>query len=306
MRRERLKYGVIGAGSMGRHHIRIVSTLPGVQLTAVAEPNDEQAKSVPDILKKLIVKDYKEILSKVDAISIVTPTATHLEIGLECLDAGKHLLIEKPLAINSEQAQQLVDSAKEKNLILAVGLIERFNPAYKELGKLIKKEKIIGINIQRFSPFPDRITDANVIQDMMIHDLDLLVNLLPKDEIEEIKAEGKKVQSKKLDRVSATIFFRSGIIAKVAADRVFGIKTRKISVTTEKDIIEADLLNRRINIRDLQTHVPSVHHIKAYDQLTAELKDFVSAIKNEARPAVDGLAGLKATKLAEEVESKCS
>lgn len=301
-----LKIGVIGVGTMGEHHARIFSTLPGAKLTAVADLNEERALEVGKRYDAKAFTDYTEMFSLVEAISLATPTETHFKIGSECINAGKHLLIEKPLAKTSEEAKKLLELAKSKELVLAVGLIERFNPAFQELCKLIRKEKIIGINIKRLSPFPERITDTNVIQDMMIHDLDLLVNLLPKDEIETLKAEGCKVKSEKLDKVSASIYFNSGIIARLEANRVFGIKSRKIAVITEKGMLEADLLSKRVYVHNFEHHIPSIHFTKSYDQLTAELADFVKSVKNRTRPKVDAEDGYRALKLAEEVERACS
>lgn len=301
-----LKIGVIGVGSMGKHHARIFHALPGVNLFAISDINEASVQEIANKYSTQACTDYKEMLAHVDVVSIASPTATHYEVAIDCLNAGKHILVEKPLAKTAEEAEKIVALAKEKNLILAVGFIERFNPVYKELQKLIKKERIIGISIKRFSPFPERITDANVIQDVMIHDLDLLLSLFPKQEIESLKAEGEKIKSNKLDKVKATIYFASGIIATIEADRVFTDKIRKIVVTTERHLIEADLLNRQIYLRDLQTHVPSAHHIKQQDQLTAELLDFIKAVKTGEAPTVDGEAGFKSLKLAEEVENKCS
>ena len=301
-----LKIGIVGVGAMGEHHARICSTLPGAKLFAVTDLNQERAREIGIRFGANIFKNYKEMLPLVEAISIVTPSETHFEIGLECLSMGKHLLIEKPLAKTSEEAKKLADYAKAKNLVLAVGLIERFNPAFQELCKLMRKEKIIGIHMKRFSPFPERIADANVIQDMMVHDLDLLLSLLPKDKIESLKAEGSKLKGQQFDRATAMIYFHSGIIAKVEADRVFGIKTRKITVTTERCLIEADLLNKRVYIRYMHHHIPSVHFTRTYDQLSAELSDFVKAIKSGSRPKATAEDGYQALKLAEEVEHACS
>jgi virulence factor len=301
-----LKFGIVGVGAMGRHHARICASLPGVNLSAITDIDQERAQEIGKQFGAQIFKDYKNMFSDIDAISIVTPTATHFEIAKECLNANKSLLIEKPLAKTSREAFELVELAKSKNLILAVGLIERFNPAFQELVKLIRKEKIIGIHMKRFSPFPQRITDANVIQDMMVHDLDLLLNLLPGDEIEDLKAEGNKVKSEKLDKASATFYFKSGVIAKVEADRIFGIKTRKIAVTTERVLIDADLLSKRIYIRDLQHHIPSVHHAREIDQLTAELADFIKAVRKGTKPKASGEDGYRVLTLAEEVERACS
>lgn len=301
-----LKLGVIGVGSMGQHHARILSTLPGVKLAGIADQDQERAKQLSVRFGVQPFFDFKELLPEIDAAVIAVPTSLHFDIAAECLNAGKHLLIEKPLAQTLDQAQRLIHLAAQKNLILAAGFIERFNPAFLELQKLIRKEKIIGVHVHRLSPFPERITDTNVIQDMMIHDLDLVLTLLPKEEIESLKATGEKVKTKKFDKVSATIFYQSGLVTKLEADRVFGIKTRKITVTTERGLIEADLLNKRVYLRDLQHHVPSVHHTKTKDQLTAELSDFTSAIKKNSRPKVSGPEALAAQKLAEEVEQACS
>ena len=301
-----LKIGVIGVGSMGAHHARICATTSGQQLVAVADANEVRAKEISQKFGADYKTNFHEILPLVDAVIIASPTETHYEVAKACLNANKPCLVEKPLAASADQANELVELAKEKNMLLAVGMVERFNPAYKELQRLVRKEKIIGIHACRFSPLPTRITDANVIQDMMIHDLDLVMNLLPHDEIEELQAEGSKVETKKLDRVTAKIFLLSGIIARVEADRVFGIKTRKIIVTTERVMYEADLLNKKVLVRDFQHHLPSIHHVKQQDQLTAELQDFVNALKENKKPVVDGASGLAAIKLAEEVENKCS
>ncbi|MFH1347659.1 MAG: Gfo/Idh/MocA family oxidoreductase [Candidatus Margulisiibacteriota bacterium] len=300
-----LKFGVIGVGTMGQHHARVISALPGAKLFGIADLDQEKAKQVGVRFGAEVFQNYQELFPQVDAIILASPTETHFEIAKDCLEAGKNILIEKPICQNLDDAKTLIDLIKSKNLVCAIGLIERFNPAFQELQKLIRKEKIIGIQVNRFSPFPERITDANVIQDMMVHDLDLLLSLIPNEEIETLKAHGEKVKSEKLDKVSATVFYKSGLIAKVDADRVFGIKTRKITVTTERALIEADLLNKRVYVRDLQHHLPSIHHTKNYDQLTAELSDFVKAIKTGTQPRVTAEDGYKVLALSEEVEKAC-
>lgn len=301
-----IKVGVIGIGSMGRHHARVYSILPGTNLTAVCDPDKIRASEAGDQFHATVFTDYHDLLPQVEALTVASPTDTHHEIAAACLKAGKNLLVEKPLAKTAEQAKSLSHLAASKGLVLAVGLIERYNPAFQELCKLLRKEKLLGLHITRFSPFPERIQDTNVIHDMMIHDLDLLSALLPDDKIEGLKAQGKKVKSDKLDQATATFYFKSGIIAKVEADRVFGIKTRKIVATTEHGILEADLLNKRIYIRDLEHHIPSVHHVKKCDQLTAELTDFIKAIKNKCAPQVSAEDACRSQLLAEEVERECS
>lgn len=301
-----LKIGVIGLGSMGRHHARLLSSaIAGAKLAGVADFNESTAQEVGQLFSVPFFTNFKDLLPLVDAASLATPTSTHYDIGRYCLENGQHLLIEKPLAKTIAEAERLINVALERGRILAVGHIERFNPAFQELSKIIKKEKIVGIDIKRLSPFPERITDANVIQDMMIHDLDLLLSLLPYDQVDQIKASGKAVKSSVLDQVSAHIFFKSGILASIESSRIFSSKSRKISVTTESGLFEVDLLEKKIYFRNFNHTLPSVHKFKIFDQLTAELKDFSQAIKNKRPPMVDGAAGLRAIKLGEEIEKLC-
>lgn len=300
-----LKIGVVGAGVMGKNHVRLCSCLPGVNLVGLADVSAETAKQVAEQYGIKYFQDYRALFPLVDALILASPTLTHFTLGSEGLNAGKHLLIEKPLAQSADQGAKLVTLAKEKHKVLAVGLIERFNPAFQELQKILRHEKILGVNFNRFSPWPERIGDANVIQDMMIHDLDLFLALFPQDTIEELKARGERVKSENLDRASATFFLHSGIVVKLQTDRVFSIKTRKIVVTTDSGLIEADLLNQRIYIRNLQQIPPSLHFVKAQDQLAAEIGNFAKAIRMGTPPLVDGEAGLKATRLAEEIEKLC-
>ena len=289
---------------MGKNHVRIGYTLPGVELAAVADSNLPLAVELAKQYRSQAFSDYNAIFDLVDAVCVVTPAQTHFEIAKACLNAGKHLLLEKPFTGNSAQAQELISLANEKGLILAVGFIERFNPAFQKLIKEIKGEKILGIDIKRLSPFPERITDTDVILDMMLHDLDLL-SLITPDEIESIRAEGKKIKSKVFDRVSATIIFKTGIIARLEANRVFGNRIRKITVTTDKFLLDADLIKKQIYLRDFSTSTPSTVPVKQIDQLTDELEDFILTIKGKQQSSIPAIAAYKALKLSEEVRSAC-
>ncbi len=301
-----LRYGVIGVGSMGAHHARIVSTIYGVTLVAVVDASLERAKEIAAKYKAEAFENYQDLFDKVDAVTIATPTQTHFKVAQDLINAGINCLVEKPLAQSSEEAEKLIALAKEKNVLLTTGFIERFNPAFVELQKLIKKERILGVDIKRISPFPARITDANVVEDMMIHDLDLLLTLFPNDKIESIRSEGKKIKTDKLDQVVSTIYFESGIIAKVAADRTQPETVRKFIVSTEKALIEANLLDKNVYVRDFQHPNPSIHHTKQKDQLFEELTAFINSTKKGVALRVSGQEGLAAIKLAEEVQKSCS
>ncbi|MBU1026856.1 MAG: Gfo/Idh/MocA family oxidoreductase [Candidatus Margulisbacteria bacterium] len=301
-----LKFGIIGLGKMGNFHAKKLMEIPGAKPYAVFDVREEQLNKAAQEYGAKTFTNYNDLLKEVDAVIVTAPTEKHFEIASATLAAGKPTLVEKPLAKTSADAEKLVALAKEKNTILSAGHIERFNPAFQGILKLIRKERVLGIDIKRTSPFPERITDANVVQDMMIHDLDIALNLLPLDEIESLTAKGKKVKSKVFDIAIAKLYFKSGIITKIEANRVSDSTQRKIVVSTEKGVVEADLLKKTIIVRDFQHPSPSVHHIKVYDQLEAELTDFVKAIKNNLSPTVTGEDGLAAVKLAEEVEKACS
>ena len=299
-----IKFGIIGAGSMGKNHARIASVLPGVVLAGVADIRKEAVEEVSNAYDLPPYNDFVDLLPNIEAVCVATPTQTHFEIGEKCLQAGKHLLIEKPFTGVPSLAQTLINLAKERDLMLAVGLIERYNPALLKLLKEIRGEKIIGVNIQRFSPFPERVAETDVVLDMMLHDLDLLPLIIP-EEITNIKAKGKKIKTELFDHVTATITFKSGAIAHVEANRVFSVRTRKIAVTTDKHMIEADLLNKRIYVRDFSTPTPSTIPVKQTDQLTGELNDFIAAIKSKGPRLESANRGLKALILAEEVKKAC-
>lgn len=300
-----IRLGVVGVGSMGKNHARIASILPGVKLAGVADSNPALAEEVGKEIGVPFYSDFHQLLPETEALCIATPTQTHFEIAQDCLNAGKHLLVEKPFTGASSTARSLVSLAGEKGVVLAVGLIERFNPAFLKLRKELKGEKIIGLDIKRLSPFPERITDADVVFDMMLHDLDLLLSLVP-EEVIDLRAKGEKIRTKLFDRVIATFTHKNGIISRLEASRVFGVKSRKIAVTTEKNLVEADLLNKTIYIRDFSSPTPSTLPIKAVDQLTEELEDFAAAIKKKKPPAVSGADAIKVLTLAEEVEKACS
>ena len=289
---------------MGQNHLRIAAGLSGIRLVGLADKDPIIAENLAASHGIAHFSDYLDLFPEVDAVSIVTPTKTHLTIATDALAQNKHVLLEKPFTGRSADAETLSLLAKEKGVILQVGFIERFNPAFIKLKRLIKGEKIIGVDIKRFSPFPSRISDTDVIFDMMIHDLDLL-NILVPFEREELRAEGKKIKSRFLDRVSSTIVYKSGVIARVSGDRTAEDRQRKISVTTEKQVIEADLLHKVIYLRDFSSPVPSTTPVSSVDQLTSELTAFLAAIKGNTTTDNDALAAIRAIKLAEEVKNAC-
>ncbi len=299
-----LRLGIIGLGSMGRHYVRLAAELSGLRLSALSDLDPAAGEMAASSLGVPFFPDYQNLLELVEAVCIITPAQTHFRVASDCLNAGKHVLLEKPFTLASKTAQELKALAAEKQLIIGGSFLERFNPAFKKLLTLIKGEKLHGIDIKRFSPFPDRIGDADVVFDMMIHDLDLLLHLTA-DEIVDIKASGEAVRSGRLDRVVATFTHKAGIISRVHSNRVYNDKVRHISVTTDKQIFEADLLNKRIFIRDFSAPQPSTVPVKENNQLAEQLADFVSAIKHSRAPIVTADDSIRALLLTEGVEKAC-
>jgi predicted dehydrogenase len=299
-----LKLGVIGAGVMGQNHIRIAAALSGIKLIGCFDPDSSRAEEASFRFETKSFLSLEDLLSEAEAVCVASPTSTHFPITKMALESGKHALIEKPFTADPFQAEALSRIAYEKGLVLSVGMIERFNPAFIKLLRLLKGEKIHGLDFKRFSPFPERVTDTNVVFDMMIHDLFLLL-CLEAEEIDSIKADGKIIQSTALDEVNAVIAFKNGVIARLSSHRVFGSKTRNISATTDKHLIDCDLLNKRIYIRDFSSPSPSTLPIKPRDQLSAELENFLLAIRGKEPLLVSPADVIKSLKLAREVESKC-
>jgi len=304
-RSKRIKLGIIGLGVMGENHVRIASTLPGVQIIGAADTNHSRLEEVSKKYGLTCVANYQELLPRVDALIIASPTSTHFEIATNCLQAKKHLLVEKPFTASSKLAEELINLAKENQVKLFVNFIERFNPSFHKLLQVIKGERIHGLTLSRLSPYPERIIDTNVIFDMMIHDLDLL-SQITSDKIITIKAKGKKVKSSQLDQVEVVMTHESGLITKIEASRIFGVKSRKISILTERCLWEADMLHKRLYRRDFTSAHPSTIPVQPKDQLTEVHAQFIKAINGKPCNLPEGQDAAWALNLAERIMSQCT
>jgi virulence factor len=283
--KKKVKVGVIGCGVMGGFHLKQYGSIPDVEIVGVSDIDPARA---PQGVK--FFKDYRDLLKISDAISITTPTSTHFEVGMAALDAGCHVLIEKPISATVDQGEKLIKNAKAKKKVLAVGHIERFNPAFISLKKQLKNMKPSVIDIKRLSPLPARITDVSVVIDMMIHDIDLAIDLAGA-EVKTIKASGEKVATSRLDKVNAVIVFNNGVIANIEASRANNDKVRKL-IVAGKGTYEADLLNKTLN--NIKVSGP--------DQLQTELKSFINSVVSGKKPPVAGEDGLAALDAAIKIE----
>ncbi len=242
---KKLKIGLIGVGHMGQYHLNILSNMESIEFIGMSDKNTERLE---DLSEKYEVKgydDFRKLAKKCDAVCIATPTKTHYEVAIECLDMGKHVLLEKPMTTSIKEARELVDAARKKNLILQIGHVERFNGAVQQLKKIIVNP--FYIETQRTGPFNPRISDVGVVLDLMIHDLDIVLNLID-EEVTDYSAFGKSVFSKFEDIASAHIRFQSGAFANIMASRASQKKIRTLTIMQKESFIYLDYATQDIEI----------------------------------------------------------
>ncbi|HEX7653377.1 MAG TPA: Gfo/Idh/MocA family oxidoreductase [Verrucomicrobiae bacterium] len=226
----KVKVAVLGTGSLGQHHARIYSELHAaglVEMTGIYDANTANAKAVADKNKLHVFTSLDEAAAASDALNIVTPTITHYEIAKKLLGQGKHVLVEKPITDQTAQATELIELARQKNCVLQVGHVERFNPVFKYVASQANDPRFI--ECQRLSPFPARSMDIGVVLDLMIHDLDIILKLV-KSPVVSVDAMGMKVLSQSEDIANARIKFANGCVAAITASRVSADRLRKIRV----------------------------------------------------------------------------
>ncbi len=308
--------GVIGVGHMGQHHTRVLSLLKDVQLVGVADVNRERGLHIASQYRVHFYEDYRELLEHVEAVCIAVPTRLHCSVGLDCLRAGVHTLIEKPIAASIAEAEILVNAAAEYNRILQVGHIERFNPAFRELTNVLKREELLALEAHRLSPYSSRANDVSVVFDLMIHDIDLILELIPY-QVVKMTASGNAANSGYLDYVTANLVFENGLVSTLTASKVTHRKIRRIAAHCKDSLVEADFLNNDISIHRQTTS----NYLTDYGQvlyrqdgliekvytsniepLHAELDHFIQCVRGGIKPSVGGEQALKALLLADRIE----
>jgi predicted dehydrogenase len=315
--RSPLRIGVIGVGNMGQHHTRVLSLFKDVELVGISDVNTERGLDTASKYRVRFFENYLDLLTHVDAVCIAVPTRLHHRVGLDCLQAGVHTLIEKPIAASISEAESLVNAAAENDCILQVGHIERFNPAFMELSKVLKTEKILAIEAHRMSPYSQRANDVSVVLDLMIHDIDLLLELA-RSPVTKLTASGShSPDSSYLDYVTATLGFSNGIVATLTASKVTHRKIRRLAAHCKDSLTEADFLNNEILIhRQTIANYSTDHGQVLYRQdgliekvstsniepLHAELEHFVHCVRGGDQPSVGGEQALKALRLGSMIE----
>ncbi len=303
---KKTKVAVIGTGYLGRFHAEKYSKLESTDLVAVVDADKSRAEEVAKANNTKAVDSYEQLYDIIDAASVVTPTETHAKIGIDLLKRGIHVLIEKPMAANTEEAEALIRAAEEGGAVLQVGHLERFNPAVVALkGKV---ENPVFIESHRLSPFPHRSTDVDVVLDLMIHDIDIILNLVGA-EIESVDAVGIPVISKKIDIANARLQFKNGCVANVTASRVSRETLRRIRIFQPETYVSIDYAKQHISISKLERgkmELPSLKEeeleLERKDSLYEEIKSFTECASGNMRPLVGGKDGKRALIVAAEIQ----
>ena len=303
-----LRVGVIGVGHLGRHHVRIYSTLPSVTIVGI---NDKDARRGQEIAEEFNVAFYTncdELLASVDAVSVVVPTSAHFSVVKSCLSYDCHVLVEKPITSNEQEGESLVKLAKDKSKILQVGHVERFNPIVEKVRPFIQKPGFI--ECHRLSPFQPRGTDVDVVRDLMIHDLDLILSL-GLGPIKHIEARGMPVFTEYPDIANVRLLFESGCLVNLTASRISSGRLRKLRIYQRDCYISVDLGSKDAVINTCQVSESAIREVQSQkisgsvgDALTKELDCFIqSALGTVINQGVSGEEGVEALRMASRIVS---
>ena len=296
-----LNVAVVGVGYLGKHHARIYSTLEDVNLVAIVDTDHAAAEKAASEYGGRAVSDFRQVLDDVDALSIVTPTSLHYDVSLECLKAGKHLLIEKPITTTVKEADALIAAADANGCIVQVGHLERYNPAVMAVRGMVDAPGFI--ESERMAPFQPRGTDVDVTLDLMIHDIDIVMSLLEGREITDIRVVGMKVLTEKIDLARAWLEFEGGAKALITASRIASEKKRSMDILQKDSIIHVDYMNMTIKRsfkHEGEMKYESVE-LESHEPLKEEIADFVRCVRDGARPLVSAVEGRRALKVALEI-----
>jgi predicted dehydrogenase len=301
---DKIRAAVVGVGYLGRFHAQKYAQIPGCELVAVVDGREDVRNAVAAEVRSRAVADYRELLGKVDAVSVVTPTPAHFEIADAFLSAGAHVLVEKPITETPAQARHLIARAAGSRRVLQVGHLERFNAAVLAAEPHLHSPRFM--ECTRLAPFKERGTDVNVVLDLMIHDIDL-VQSLAGSEIESIDAVGSPVFSGEIDIGNARIRFASGLVANITASRVSMKTERKLRIFEDAAYISLDLQQKILTL--IRKREPSAApgqlpvtieeaNLEQGDALKSEIESFLECIRNDRRPIVSGEDGLRALETA--------
>lgn len=311
-----LRVAVIGVGHLGNYHVQKYDALEGVDLVGVVDTDRKRVNEIARLYDLKGYEDFSQIKGGVDAVSLAVPTERHFSMARDLLDRGVHLLIEKPITSRLEDADALIEMARAKDLVIQVGHVERFNPAVAAMEKMVTRP--IFMESQRLHSFTTRGTDVDVVLDLMIHDLDIILHIVPSD-VKELHAVGMSVITGKTDIANARMIFENGAVANFTASRVSANTVRKIRVFQRDSYLSVDCAKRRLNVTSLDGELtesagsfPKVTSKMTYpesDPLADEIAAFVNSVNTGKKPVVSAEDGRKALMFAhaiiEQIEGGC-
>ena len=302
-----IRIGVIGVGYLGKFHAEKYAAMDDVDLVGVVDLDKAATDRVAAKLGTSSYQNYQDLLSKVDAVSIVVPTKAHFQVAMECLEQGKDVMIEKPITTTLAEADQLIEMADQRNLIVQVGHLERFNPAILAIQDHLTKPMFI--ESHRIHVFKNRGVDVDVVLDLMIHEIDIILNIVDSP-IRSMHAVGLPVVTPTTDIANVRLIFENGCTANVTVSRISKDNIRRLRIFQPKSFISVDYGKKEFMVIRLKDQLnedglPQEEIIKAnlveQDALEAELKDFVAHVRNRTRPRVSGREGRRALAVAHDI-----
>ncbi|MBN1596615.1 Gfo/Idh/MocA family oxidoreductase [candidate division FCPU426 bacterium] len=304
---------VIGVGSLGQHHARVYTQIPGVKLVGVADCDEKRVREVAKRCHCQPFVHYQELLSQVDVASVVVPTHLHFRVARDCLEQGVALLLEKPMTCTLEEADALIRLAKNKEKVLQIGHIERFNQAIQEVKRRLYAPRFI--EVHRLGPFSRRNTDIGVTLDLMIHDLDIILDLVGSP-VERLEAVGVSIFTEHEDIANARLTLANGCVANINASRVTMDQKRKIRIFSPEHYISIDYQKQELYIyrlkKNAQADVRNFMQLIERERLVfgtqeplyAELSAFITAVREGGEPVVSGEQGRQALAVALEISEQ--
>ena len=299
----KLRVGVVGVGHIGKNHARLYAESTAADFTAVYDTDPARAAEFAAQYKVSAADSLADFAERVDAASVATPTNTHLEVARELLQAGKHLLVEKPIAMNTSQASELAALAEKNRLVLQVGHVERFNPVLSALEERLTRPRFI--EAHRLSPYPNRSTDVGVVLDLMIHDLEIILHLV-RSPVQSVDAVGVAVLSRGEDIANARLRFKNGCVANITSSRISPEQMRKIRVFQEDAYLSLDYGNQTGEVfRKTATGIArEAVAIDREEPLKQQLAAFVECASTGRAPKVSGLEATAALELAVQITER--
>ena len=292
-----LRAGVVGVGSMGLNHARVYSELENAELTAIYDADHATAEKVARKYGGTVATSLEDVIARCDVVSVAAPTHLHHGITMQLLGAGRHVLVEKPITDNPAHAAEMVDLAREKDLILQVGHIERFNPALTALEEHLNRPRFL--EVTRLSPYPGRSLEIGVVLDVMIHDLEIILHLV-RSPVTSVDAVGVAVLSKGEDIASVRLHFANGCVANVTASRISMKKMREIRLFQEDAYLSLNYQKQSGKMYRLKNGsiVRERVRIEKGEPLLRELRHFIECAQAGRQPKVGGVEATAALELA--------